>query len=773
MFALLRALAKRHRFTVVSNVHSAAHRAAATTLAQMVERVEVYDSTAQAPVPGTTTIGRAVDLARRDPARLAALARTYARAQLGWLPREATLGELTLANLHAPLQRALAAGPYDLLQIECSDNARWASQIAFTGPKILVVQDIKTLVWWRRFRTGAGAIDRGRALYESARFAAYEQRHLRAFDALVAMSDADRDVLARLTGHPHIAVVPNGVDLSYFQPTAAPSTKRVVFTATLNHPPNRDGIIFFVRAVWPLVLREERDARLDIVGADPPADVRALAGPSVTVTGFVPDVRPHLAAADVFICPLRFASGTRLKILEAMAMQRPVVSTTIGAEGLDGRSGTDFHIADDPTDFARRVVELLRDPAARERMGTAARAAAARYEWTPSAERLDQLYGDVCQRATVQRAARPLRVGLNGLFVVPGGATGGLEPYFRELVTHLLRLDRDTQYVLLHSTANAADLAGLRGANLQRQVVAPRRSDAAAAIKVDFVHSFPGYIDAAVEHLTNVLTVADLQHEYYPELFDAGELDARRALYPRSARRAVRVIAISEFTGRSLLERYNISRDALRVVPLGLAARFAAPVSAADAQRVRNRHRLPSDYAIYPANLWPHKNHLRLLDALARIPSAERPHLVLTGAATRIAVDLTAAVRERNLGSDVSWLGFVDDDDMPALIAGARVMIFPSLFEGFGMPIVEAMAAGCPVACSNAAALPETGANAARYFDPHDAGAIAAAITELWQDAPLRDELRRAGRERAREFSWQRTALRTLQIYREVADALR
>lgn len=773
-FSLLRALAGRHRFTVVSNVHSAAQRAAADVLAKLVERVEIYDTTSNtAATADAGIISRGLALARRDPARFVALASTYARAQLAWLPREAALGELTLANLHAPLQRALAAGPYDLLQIECSDSARWATRIPFRGPKILVVQDVKTLVWWRRFRAGTNVRDRGRALYESARFAAYERQHLRAFDALIAMSDADREVLTRLTQHPHIVVVPNGVDLAYFQPAPTDeSTKRVVFTATLDHPPNRDGIIFFAREIWPLVLREEPDAQLDIVGANPPTDVRALASARIRVTGFVPDVRPYLAAADVFVCPLRFASGTRLKILEAMAMRRPVVATTVGAEGLDGRSGTEIYIADDRYDFARRVIDLLRDRGARERMGNAAREMAARYGWAESAARLDHVYGEVQQRCAARRTARPLRVGLNGLFMVPGGATGGLEPYFRNLVTHLLRLDRETQYVLLANAANAADLATLRGENLQRRLVA-RGSNPLAGIDVDFVHSFPGYIDPPVEDFPNVLTVADLQHEHHPELFDADELAARRALYPRSARRALRIIAISAFTGRSLVERYHVPDETIRIIPLAVASRFTATIAASAVQRVRSQHRLPDEYVIYAANLWPHKNHLRLLDALARIAVGERPHLVLTGAAPRASVALSEAVRTRDLGNHVSWLGFVDDNDMPALLAGARMMVFPSLFEGFGMPVIEAMAAGCPVACSNAAALPETAGEAARYFDPLDIDAIATAITELWHDAPLREQLRRAGHERARQFSWQRTALLTLQLYREVGQVVR
>jgi glycosyltransferase involved in cell wall biosynthesis len=202
-------------------------------------------------------------------------------------------------------------------------------------------------------------------------------------------------------------------------------------------------------------------------------------------------------------------------------------------------------------------------------------------------------------------------------------------------------------------------------------------------------------------------------------------------------------------------------------------ARFFAPVTAAERDRVRARYRLPEAYGIYPANLWQHKNHLRLLDGLALIAPAQRPFVVLTGSATRSRIQLNDAIRERDLGAHVTWLGFVESVDLPALLAAARMMVFPSLFEGFGMPVVEAMAAGCPVACANATALPETVGDAGLMFDPTDAGAIASAIERVWRDTALCDELRRAGHMRARQFTWQHTALKTLQVYREAGAVVR
>jgi glycosyltransferase involved in cell wall biosynthesis len=807
-FSLIRALSPRHRFTIVTNVYTAAHEAAAQELGRLVERVTYYRDPAvdAAPPPAPASPQppwkRAFNSFRRNPAHVVAAGVTYARARLSWLPREASLWELSFANLRPALQDALARGPYDLLQIECSDNARWVTHFAFRGPKVLVVQDVKTVVWRRRLRSASSLRQRWQALGEWARFALYERRYLRQFDALLAMSEIDREHLRRLTRHPHIAVVPNGVDLAYYAPSATTShPKRVIFTATLDHPPNRDGIHFFIRDIWPRISAAEPGVELDIVGANPSPELQALASDLIRVTGFVPDIRPYLEAASVFVCPLRFASGTRLKILEAMAMAKPVVATRVGAEGIDGRAGQDLHIADDPAEFAQRVVDLLRDPVARRTMGAAAQTLAARYDWQHCAERLHEVYTETRSRYVARRARQPLRVGLSGLFLVPGGATGGLDPYFRALVSQLLRLDHETQYVLLARRSNVLEFTDLRGENLRRHVVpiAPRSpgivgtvarhlgsrmlhlsptpprlpADALAGLDLDLVHSFPGYIDPDVRAVPSVLTVADVQHEYYPEFFDEEELQARRALFAPSAHEALRVITLSAFTRRTLIERYALPAEKICVIPLGVHARFFAPVTAAHLDRVRQRYRLPAAYCVYPANLWPHKNHLRLLDAMRRLEPADRPHLVLTGAATRTKIPLQQAIGERDLSEHVTWLGFVDADELPALLAGARMMVFPSLFEGFGMPVVEAMAVGCPVACADATALPDTVGDAALRFDPLSADAIAAAIERMWRDATLRQQLQQAGSARARQFTWQRTALQTLQVYRDVGALVR
>jgi glycosyltransferase involved in cell wall biosynthesis len=791
-FCLLRRLSEDTAVTVVTNIYAPQHVAAIDVLRNHTENLFYYrdpviHAQGEDPPPATPR--------RRFALRPALLATTrFLRTVAAPLPTEARLwSQEGFENIRPALQQALRAGPYDVLQIEYTENADWGRHVPIAGPKILIVHDVKSVVWWRRFRNVRGARERLEALSEALRFYFFERSACRSFDALVAMSEDDRLHLQRLTGHPQVFVIPNGVDLDYFRPVpGAAAGNRVVFTATMNHPPNVDGILYFAREVWPRVLAEQPQSKLDIVGSNPPPQVVALADDSIRVTGFVPDTRPYIAAGSVFVCPLRFASGTRLKILEAMAMGKPVVSTRVGAEGIDCTHGKDVLLVDEAGPMADAVVDLLRHPAKAAALGEAARGVARAYAWEKLAGELDQVHRHVRAKYVARRRARQPRIALNGLFLVPGGITGGIGDYFHHLVRNLLKLDAESRYLLLANPGNALELTRLRAANLEKLVIRdpligpalgnltralvaralrvpgpPPRRPAPPHIDADLVHCIPGYIDDLAWNLPCLLTVADIQHEFHPEFFSHEELLARRALFRPSIEHARHVIAISEFTRQSLIERFEIPPEKISVVHLGVDPRFFATASARAVAAVRGRYALPDDYCLYPANLWPHKNHPRLLDALAAIPPQRRPHLVLTGSSTQTQTPLRDEIRQRSLDASVSWLGYVEADHLHALVAGARMMVFPSLFEGFGMPVVEAMAAGCPVACARATSLPEIVADAALLFDPTSADAIADAIERLWGDAARRTALRAAGREQARRFQWRTTALRTRQIYQQ------
>jgi glycosyltransferase involved in cell wall biosynthesis len=197
------------------------------------------------------------------------------------------------------------------------------------------------------------------------------------------------------------AVVPNGVDLDFFRAGATPAVRApttLLFFGAIDYHPNTDAMLFFAREVMPLLRSRVPRVRLCIVGRRPPEAVTALRGPDVEVAGAVEDVRPYLERAAVVIVPLRLGGGTRLKILEALAMGKAVVSTTLGAEGLDVVPDRDLLLADDPATFAAQIRRLLDDPELAARIGAAGRRVVeARYGWGASVERLSAFYGEVLE----------------------------------------------------------------------------------------------------------------------------------------------------------------------------------------------------------------------------------------------------------------------------------------------------------------------------------------------------------------------------------------
>jgi sugar transferase (PEP-CTERM/EpsH1 system associated) len=277
---------------------------------------------------------------------------------------------------------------------------------ALPCPAVIFTHNVESEIWRRHADTKRGIV--GRLLYgaQYRRMLRYEGRALRRFDGILAVSDADRDTFARLypgaIGQP-IHVVPTGVDTEYFAPAAARDAQSaisnpqcgaasLIFTGSMDWLPNEDAMIFFCRDVLPAIRAEVPGATLTIVGRAPTPAVRRLADEfaGVRVTGRVDDVRPYMRDASVYVVPLRIGGGTRLKIFEAMATGKAVVSTTVGAEGLPVVDGEHVLLADEPDAFARAVVGLLRDADRRAALETAARALVVeRYDWSAVAGALE------------------------------------------------------------------------------------------------------------------------------------------------------------------------------------------------------------------------------------------------------------------------------------------------------------------------------------------------------------------------------------------------
>lgn len=251
--------------------------------------------------------------------------------------------------------------------------------------------------------------------------------------------------------------------------------------------------------------------------------------------------------------------------------------------------------------------------------------------------------------------------------------------------------------------------------------------------------------------LRHVAIAYDFQDLDHPEFFTPHERRRRAELRPH-LRRADMVVAISGATGEVAVSRVGLRPERVTVLPPVLAAR--APLANATLGAALSSLGLsPGAFAVYPANYWPHKNHARLLEALAVPPLADDPSflLVLCGALEGERSGLAAEVERRGLSARVRVLPYQPEETVTALIQGARLLVFPSLFEGFGIPVLEAFALGTPVACSDLPALRELARDAALRFDPGVPGAIGEALARLWEDAALREGLVRPGRERARD----------------------
>jgi sugar transferase (PEP-CTERM/EpsH1 system associated) len=254
-------------------------------------------------------------------------------------------------------------------------------------PSILFTHNVEAEIWRRHADNARSVVSRRLLTQQWQRMLRFERSVLSRFDLVLAVSDADRNTFSRL--YPDalrrsIHVVQTGVDTTYFTPRPAEATPHLVFTGSMDWLPNEDGMLFFVNEVLPHIRAVLPDVTLSIVGRAPTPAVQRLAGrDGITVTGRVEDVRPHIAKGTVYIVPLRIGGGTRLKIFEAMAMGKAVVSTTIGAEGLPITPGRNILIADEPAGFAGAVVRLVRDDGLRNRIESEARRLVVeRYDWS-------------------------------------------------------------------------------------------------------------------------------------------------------------------------------------------------------------------------------------------------------------------------------------------------------------------------------------------------------------------------------------------------------
>ena len=261
-------------------------------------------------------------------------------------------------------------------------------------PLVIFTHNVESEIWRRHAETQRNPLLEWLYAVQYRRMLRFERRALARADGILAVSDADAGTLVRLYPEAirrEVRVVPTGVDTEFFTPAPSRADSRsLVFTGSMDWLPNEDAMLYFCREVLPLIRQAEPATTLTIVGREPTPPVRRLAGQGVIVTGRVDDVRPPIADAAVYVVPLRVGGGTRLKIFEAMAMGKAVVSTRVGAEGLPVRDGEHLLLADEPRDFADAVVALMRNVERRRAIEAAARALVVeRYDWSAVAGALE------------------------------------------------------------------------------------------------------------------------------------------------------------------------------------------------------------------------------------------------------------------------------------------------------------------------------------------------------------------------------------------------
>lgn len=289
----------------------------------------------------------------------------------------------------------LAVEPFDQVLIEHADMARFMSRLPIRAPKVLDFHNVYSLI--ARRAAEASCYGGQVALrHEVERTVRYERRSAAACALCLTCSEADASAAKQLLGIDRVSVVPNGVDTDFFSPADGQQTvpRSLLFTGTLNYQPNVDAVVHFVKTVLPLIRAHVPSVTFDLAGANPAADVLRLAGDGVTVHGSVPDMRPYYRRAEVMVVPLREGGGTRLKILEAGACGKAIVTTALGVEGLDLQDGEDLIVADSPHQFAQAVVSLIGDDTGRARrrqLERAARAAVLRYDWDTIGRRFCEL----------------------------------------------------------------------------------------------------------------------------------------------------------------------------------------------------------------------------------------------------------------------------------------------------------------------------------------------------------------------------------------------
>jgi glycosyltransferase involved in cell wall biosynthesis len=355
----------------------------------------------------------------------------------------------------------------------------------------------------------------------------------------------------------------------------------------------------------------------------------------------------------------------------------------------------------------------------------------------------------------------------------------GIGTYVRNLINELARQDDDAEYVLLCPASDADALSAL-GPRFRPHVVRAGNYSAReqwavpwslARTRVDLFHA-PHYVVSPFTPCPFVVTIHDCIHLRFPQYLPSrAALTYARRIMRSAARRAARVLTVSQASKDDILHYLDVPGDKVEVIYNAPDPRLAGEPTVDEVAHVRERFQLNAPFILYTGNIKPHKNVDRLIEAFSLLRAQGRTDckLLIIGDEISKYPNLRRLVHKHQLHAHVRFLGFVPDATLAVLYRLAAVFVFPSLYEGFGLPPLEAMAAGAPVITSNVSSLPEVVGDAALLIDPTDPPAIADAMNRVLTDPALRDDLVRRGRARVQAFSWSRSVARIREVYGEVA----
>ncbi len=357
-----------------------------------------------------------------------------------------------------------------------------------------------------------------------------------------------------------------------------------------------------------------------------------------------------------------------------------------------------------------------------------------------------------------------------------GSGLAGNESYITNLIEALAEIDRVNRYTLFVTKRQAVELFSNRWPHVTTRLTLPHTPlvriplTLSAELRrnpVDLLHvqfTAPPFAPCPV-----VASIHDLSFEHLPHTFKRRSRLQLRLTVRRTARAAARIITISEYSRRDIIKTYAVAPERVSVTPLAAPQNFAPVTDERERRRVRGLYGIEGDYILTVGSIQPRKNLVRLIDAYADLrrtrPQAKLPQLILVGKRAWLYEETLRAIEAHGVDGDVKITGYVPEMDLPPLYTDALCFIYPSFFEGFGLPPLEAMQCGAPVIVGHRTSLPEVVGDAALLVDPFDTRAMAAAIARMIDNADFRAALRAKGLKRAHEFSWHETARLTLNVY--------